>query len=103
MMMTRGAGVAMNMSKGHKISMKSSTESEVVGIDDALPDILWGKNFLEAHGHAVGHNILLQDNMSTILLATNGSMSSSKISRSSMIPLVQCDVIFGSTLCKVQF
>ena len=45
---------------------------------DALPDILWGKYLLEAQGHKIDHNVLLQDNTSTILLPTNGMMSSSK-------------------------
>ena len=43
MIMTLGAGAAMNLSLAHKINMKSSTELELVGVDDALPDILWGK------------------------------------------------------------
>ena len=37
-----------------------------------------GKYFIEAQGYTVEHNILLQDNKSTILLATNGKFSSSK-------------------------
>ena len=45
-MITMGACVAMSMSKAHNINIKSSTESEVVGIDDALPDILWGTSIL---------------------------------------------------------
>ena len=43
MMMTLGAGASMSLSKGHKINVKSYTELELVGIDDSLPDILWGK------------------------------------------------------------
>ena len=78
MMMTLGAGAAMSMSRAHKLNTKSSTEAELVGVYDALPDILWGKYFIEAQGHVIDHNVLLQDNKSTILLATNGMMSSSK-------------------------
>ena len=37
-----------------------------------------GEYFIEAQGYTVKHNILLQDNKSTILLATNGKFSSSK-------------------------
>ena len=40
-MMTLGAGAAMSMSKAHKINTKSSTESELAVMDDALPDIVW--------------------------------------------------------------
>ena len=76
--MTLGDRASMSLSKGHKINVKSSTESELLGIDDSLPDILWGKYFIEAQGHTVKHNILLQDNQSTILLAKNRTLSSSK-------------------------
>ena len=47
-------------------------------VDDALPQILWGKYFIEAQGYTVEHNILFQDNKSTILLATNSKFLSSK-------------------------
>ena len=49
-MMTLGAGASMAMSKAHKLNTKSSTEAELVGVYDALPDILWGNYFLEAQG-----------------------------------------------------
>ena len=72
MMMTLGAGACMSMSKAQKLNTASLTESELGGVHDALADILWGKYFLEAQGHKIDHNVLLQDNKSTILLATNG-------------------------------
>ena len=37
-----------------------------------------GKYFIEAQGYTVEHNILLQDNKSTILLAKNGALSQGK-------------------------
>ena len=42
MMMTLGAGASMSMSKAHKLNTKNSTKAELVGVYDALPDILWG-------------------------------------------------------------
>ena len=53
----------------------------LVGIDDALPFILWARYFIEAQGYSVEQNILYQDNKSTILLANNGRWSSSKRTR----------------------
>ena len=50
MMMTLRAGASMSMSKAHKLNTKNLTEAELVGVYDALPDILWGKYFLEAQG-----------------------------------------------------
>ena len=40
--------------------------------------MMWGKYFIESQGYTVEHNILYQDNKSTILLATNGRSSSFK-------------------------
>ena len=42
MMMIMGFGDLMIMSSGHKINVKISTKAELVGLDDALADILWG-------------------------------------------------------------
>ena len=47
MMMTLDAGAAMRMSKAQKLNIGSSTESELVGVYDALLDILRIKYFLE--------------------------------------------------------
>ena len=66
------------MSKAHNLETKKSTEAELVSIYDILPDILWGKYFIEARGRAMDHAALLWYNKSTIPLATNGMMSSSK-------------------------
>ena len=68
----------MRFSRGKKLNVRSSTVCELVGIDDAIPQIMWGKYFIEAQGYTVEHNILYQDNKSTILLANNGRSSSSK-------------------------
>ena len=61
-----------------KLVTRSSTESEVVGVHDVLPHVLWTKHFLEAQGFVVGENIVYQDNMSSILLEKNGRKSSTK-------------------------
>jgi hypothetical protein len=78
MMMSFGKGAVMSISHRHKLNARSSTEAELIGIDDALPYIMWGLYFIEAQGYEVDHNILYQDNKSTILLAKNGRWSSSK-------------------------
>ena len=78
MMMSLGKGGAMSFSRRHKLNARSSTEAELIGIDDAIPSIMWALYFIEAQGYEVVHNILYQDNKSTILLAKNGRRSSSK-------------------------
>jgi hypothetical protein len=49
-----------------------------VGADDAIPQMMWTRYFLEGQGYNVDKCILNQDNMSAMLLETNGKQSSSK-------------------------
>jgi hypothetical protein len=77
-MMTLGRGAPISFSRKQKLNVRSSTEGELVGIDDALPIILWGRYFIESLGYTVEQVILYQDNKSTILLANNGRWSASK-------------------------
>ena len=95
--MTFGCGAAVSMSTEQKINTKSSTEAELVGVDDSLPlNISWCRYFLQEQGyHAhgcvaeskdatelkyLGHrNILYQDNTSSIQqLEMNSKASSTK-------------------------
>ncbi len=61
-----------------KLNTRSSTESELVGVDDMMPSILWTRYFLKGQGYKVSDNIIFQDNKSTMLLERNGKTSSSK-------------------------
>jgi hypothetical protein len=73
-----GRGFPIVSSTKQKLNTRSSTESELVGVDDCMPAILWTRYFLEAQGYGVQENIVYQDNMSAILLEKNGKASSSK-------------------------
>ena len=77
-MMSLGGGAVISSSQKQKINTKSSTESELVAIDDALTTILWTLYFIEAQGYSIEQNIVFEDNLSTINLAVNGKFSSSK-------------------------
>ena len=59
-----------------KINTRSSTEAEIVAVDDLMNKIVWTKLFVEAQGYSVKENILFQDNKSAIQLENNGKMSS---------------------------
>jgi len=61
-----------------KINTRSSTETELVAVDDFVPQILWTNLFMEAQGYKTQDTVLHQDNQSTILLEKNGTASSSK-------------------------
>jgi hypothetical protein len=76
--LSMGRGFPITASSKQKLNTKSSTESELVAVDDCMPQILWTRYFLEAQDYGVRENIVHQDNLSTMLLEKNGKFSSSK-------------------------
>ena len=76
--MMLGKGAVYSSSCKQKLNTKSSTEAELVGIDDTMGQILWTRHFLAAQGEYVPTTTIYQYNKSTILLAENGKASSSK-------------------------
>ena len=76
-----GNGVIHAISRKQKLNSRSSTEAELIGVDDAITHILWTKLFFEAQGYPIDRNIIYQDNKSSILLETNGKASAGKRSR----------------------
>ena len=79
--MTMGSGAIQSHSRKQKLNTRSSTEAELVGVDDFMTPILWTRLFLEEQGVSVKDNILYQDNKSAILLEKNGKRSSGKRTR----------------------
>jgi hypothetical protein len=73
-----GRGFPIASSTKQKLNTRSSTETEIVGADDFMPAICWTRYFMKAQGYGVKHNVVLQDNKSSILLEKNGKASSSK-------------------------
>jgi hypothetical protein len=69
------------MSTRQKLNTKSSTEAELVGVDDAMSLIVWTKHFMEAQGYIASDNVVYQDNQSAMLLERNGRASSGKRTR----------------------
>jgi hypothetical protein len=68
----------IGISKKQKINTGSSTESELVGVDDVAPQMLWTRYFMEEQGLEIEESILNQDDLSAMLLEKNGKESSSK-------------------------
>ncbi len=79
--MSMGTGAVYSTSKKQKLNTKSSTEAELVGVNDCMPQTLWTRYFLEAQGYNVTESIIYQDNQSAMLLEKNGRGSSSKRTR----------------------
>ena len=76
-----GKGAIYAMSSKQKLNTRSSTEAELVGVNDAMSMVLWVRKFIEAQGYTVKDNVIFQDNMSAMLLEKNGKCSSGKKTR----------------------
>ena len=81
MTMTMGKGAIISMSRKQKLNTRSSTEAELVAVDDSMSSILWVKNFLEEQDYRIEVRIVLQDNESAIRLEMNGQRSVGQRSR----------------------
>jgi hypothetical protein len=79
--LTLGRGAAYATSTKQKLTTKSSTEAELVGVNDVLSQVLWTRHFLDAQGYDVIDSTIYQDNQSAMLLENNGRASSSKRTR----------------------
>ena len=72
----------MGRSRKQKLNTRSSTEAELVAVDDCMSQILWTKHFLEEQGYNTKEaTIVLQDNESAIKLEKNGHKSVGQRSR----------------------
>ena len=76
--MSLGKGSIYSTSCKQKINARSSTEAELIGVNDVLGQIIWSRNFLTDQGYNIESSIIYQDNKSAMLLEKNGVMSSSK-------------------------
>jgi len=68
-LMSLGKWGTYTASSKHKLNTKSSTEAELLPIDDAMTQILSTRNFLAAQDVYVPTTMSYQDNKGTILLA----------------------------------
>jgi hypothetical protein len=81
----------MSMSSKQKINTKSSTEAELVGIDDPMDFVVWIQLFMgeqlktvlndSALSKFMHQSVILQDNTSTIQLEKKRQQSSTKRTR----------------------
>ena len=51
--MSLGKDNIVSLSHKHKLKTKISTETELVGEDDALPQVLWSMYFTKAQGYCI--------------------------------------------------
>jgi hypothetical protein len=100
---TLGKGAIMADSTKQKVNSRSSTESELNGIDDKIGKIIWTKKFIEHQGFEVKLNVIYQDNTSTIKLAENGKTSSGKRTRHFDIKLFYITDLIGKQEVIVKY
>ena len=74
--MSMGQGAVYATSTRQKLNTKNSTEAELVGVDDCMPQVLWTRYWMEVQGYTISENIVYQDNQSSILLENNRRQSS---------------------------
>jgi hypothetical protein len=77
-MFTLGEGAVSSYLRNVKLNTRSSTETELVGADMYMPEMLWSLYFMESQGYDVEIIELYQDNMSTELMMNNGRFLSGK-------------------------
>ena len=76
-----GTGALLCKSNKQKLNTRSSTEAEVVGASEYLPNTLWLQMFMNAQGYPTTTTYFEQDNESTIKLEKNGHASAGPKSR----------------------
>ena len=76
-----GIGGVLCKSSKQKLNTKSSTEAELIGVSDYLPNTLWVMNFMKSQGYPILSSYLAQDNQSAMKLARNGRLSAGQRSR----------------------
>ena len=79
--MSMGVGTFHARLSKQKLNMKSSTETELVGVSEYLPFNIWAVNFLRAQGYEIIKNVLYQDNQGAMLMEKNGRNSCTGNSR----------------------
>ena len=73
-----GKGPVFAKSGKQKLMSKSSTESELIGLSDSFPQVIWTRNFLIAQGYNLEPCTVYQDNMSTIAMVKKGRSTSER-------------------------
>ena len=73
-----GTVFPISSSTKQNLNTRSSIESEIFGVEDFIPYIIWTINLLNAQNDDVTVNTIFKDNKSAILLENNGKSSSGK-------------------------
>ena len=56
--MSLGKGAVYSKLSRHRINLRSSTKSDIIGVDNHIPGVLWALRFLGGQGFKVNENII---------------------------------------------
>jgi uncharacterized protein YrrD len=73
-----GGGAIISISTKQKVNTLSSTEAELVSIDDVISKVMWMKLLIKTQGFTMNHKTIMCDNISSMKLEMNGKQSSGK-------------------------
>ena len=77
--LSMGRGLPFVTPTKQNLNIRSSTEADIVRVDDCMEEVCWTHYFLESQDYNVTEKIFYQENQSEILLDKNGKASSIKI------------------------
>lgn len=100
---TLGKGAFSALSTKQKVNARSSTEAELIGIDDVISKILWAKRFIEAQGFRLETNVIYRDNTSSMKLEENGRTSASKRTRHFNIKYFYITDLIQRKECEIRY
>ena len=78
---TLGKGCIQSISTKQKVNSRSSTEAELISMDDILSKVIWTKLFMNEQGCKIFENTVYRDNTSAMKMEINGKTSSGKRTR----------------------
>ena len=58
LLLSEMGGTVVNMSQKQKLNTRSSTEAELVGVDDIIGKLMWVQEFLQEQGFGMGTTTL---------------------------------------------
>ncbi len=100
--LTFGSGVLASVSTKQKVNSRSSTEAELVAVDNVITKVLWTKLFVKAQGQ-VQANVIYRDNQSSMKLELNGKSSLGKRTRHFNIKYFYVTVLIQQKEVKIEF
>ena len=77
-MLGEKGGAIISQTLKQKVNSRSSTEAELIGVDDMVAKIVWTNNFAKMQGLRPQWTTLFQDTAATIVLESKGIASAGK-------------------------